>query len=194
MSAFGLNADRRWRVFGRIAAALLVVLEIASAHSVAAQSIRGVELPSDAQSMLREVMEMAGVESVVVTRTRSSPADQVRVMYNFIRRYGADAAYRMYGSEGDAVVAAYESESGNAEAKRAAMLAELERQLPNAREHGRLMHVNDQYVVFDLSLSRFAPADSVDAFIRIAREHPLTRRVLGRDEGEKEAIHVELTK
>ncbi len=156
------------------------------------QSISGSALPDSARIVLLEIMRDANVKSVVVTRTRSTPADQVRVMYNFIQRYGVESAKRMYGAEGDAVVDVYSRSDLSEATRKSAMLSELNRQLPRAQRNGRLMHLSSQYVVFDLSLRRFLPRENVDAFVDAARKHGSTKRVLGKDEGEKEAIHVEL--
>ena len=160
----------------------------------AAQQISGITLPAGAQAILHDAMTRSGVRSAVVTRTRSSPADQVRIMYNFISRHGVDAALRMYGSEGDAVVHRYSATDGSPDVKKAAMLEELNRQLPGARSNGRLMHVNDDLVVFDLSLRRLDPTDAADSLIHALRANAATVRVLGPEQGEKEAIHVELKK
>lgn len=179
---------------GRAIVRLAVVFVLALPLGVSAQSISGTTLPESARTALAEIMQEAGVTSVVVTRTKSSSSDQVRVMHNFIRRYGVESAKRMYGAEGDAVVAVYEASPANADSQKVAMLAELIRQLPAAQANGRLMHLSSDYTVFDLSLSRFVPQDSVETFVDLARKHTKTRRVLGRDEGEKEAIHIEFTK
>jgi hypothetical protein len=58
-------------------------------------------------AMLKALLREAGVASATITSGRRTPADQARIMYNNIVKYGADYNYRLYGSYGDQVIAVF---------------------------------------------------------------------------------------
>lgn len=163
------------------------------AASVHAQPvIHGSQLAAPAHRVLTDVMAASGVASVRVTSTERSAEEQARVMYGYIQRNGSANAYRLYGPEGDAIIAVYERTRRDGEAAcLAAMAAETRRQLPAAHANGRLMHTKDTHFVFDVALRSVPPARR-RAFIEAARAHPRVSRVLGPEEGEREAIHLEV--
>ena len=178
---------------------VIVALLMLGAHAAFAAglygqpvTIRGVALPSPARSVLGEIMRTSGVSGVRVTSTYRTPTHQVRVMGGFIRRHGLAAAYRLYGPEGDAVIAQFETHGNRSRAgRRQAMLEELLRVLPAAHKNGRLMHTQETHYVFDVAV-RSLPADRRVAFARAARKHSCVLRFLGFEEGEKGAFHLEV--
>lgn len=156
--------------------------------------IRGRALPEPAARVLQEIMAEAEVASVRVTSTERTPREQAQVMRGFIRRHGVQAAYRLYGPEGDAVIHCYEAcRRPGAEACLEEMGTEVRRQLPQAHAEGRLMHTNPTHFVFDVAIRSVGPARRA-AFARAARQHPRVSRFLGPQDGEKGAFHVEIPK
>ena len=154
--------------------------------------IKGEELPVAAAAILEEVMIASGVSSVRVTSTSRTPHMQARAMHGFVQRHGMKAARRLYGPEGDAVLAVYEQHHGEEEELCIrAMHEEVERQLPRAHDHNRLMHTKPTHYVFDVAIRSIAPARRAD-FNEAARRHPRISRFLGPAEGEKGAFHLEI--
>ncbi|HET6568956.1 MAG TPA: hypothetical protein VFG50_13410 [Rhodothermales bacterium] len=152
----------------------------------------GVVFPDSARTVLLEIMKEAGVRGARVTSTHRSVASQVRAMYGYVRRHGAAQAHQLYGSEGDAVIAVYaRHRSAPRDEVLTLMEAELERQLPSAFANERLMHLNPCYFVFDVAMSS-VPAALQDAFSRAAAQNPHVHRFLGKDQGEREAFHIEV--
>lgn len=171
---------------------LLVVFLTAAVETE--PEIRGRVLPEPAARVLQEIMATTGVASVRVTSTERTPREQAQAMYGFIRRHGAQAAYQLYGPEGDAVIRRYEAcRTPREEACLEAMGAEVRRQLPKAHAGGRLMHTNPTHFVFDVAIRSVAPARRA-AFERAARRHPRIARFLGPRDGEKGAFHIEIPK
>ena len=156
-------------------------------------TIRGDEIPLPAQKVLREIMYDTGITDARITSTFRTPPHQVRAMAGFIHRHGVPAAYRLYGPEGDSIIASYaEHAHVSREQRRQAMLDVLLRVLPRAHANGRLMHTQDTHFVFDVAV-RSIPKDKHEAFARSARVHPCVLRFLGFEEGEKGAFHLEVS-
>lgn len=178
-----------------VAGTLLATLLLAGVgRAQSGQEVTGERLPSPARSVLQEVMQASEVGSVRITSTERTPREQVQAMYGFIRRHGPEAAYRLYGPEGDAVVASYEKHVSKGQRRcRAAMLTELRRQLPKAHENNRLMHTKSTHYVFDVAI-RSVPSQHRTQFVTAARQHPRISRFLGPADGEKDAYHVEIPK
>ena len=147
--------------------------------------ITGKALPEPAAIVLKEVMAASGVSSVRVTSTSRTPRMQARAMHGFVQRHGLKAARRLYGPEGDAVLAVYQQhrrEDRKTCVK--AMHEEVARQLPRAHANNRLMHTKPTHYVFDVAIRSIAPARRAD-FNEAARRHPRISRFLGPADGEK---------
>ena len=173
---------------------LLLFATAAASWAPGDVEIRGEPLAEPAARVLTEIMEESGVSALRVTSTSRTPAEQASVMYGYIVRHGADAAYRLYGAEGDAVIAVYEAEQRHGRGPCVeAMREEVLAQLPRAHANGRLMHTKPTHYVFDVAIV------SVDrerraAFVAAARRHRHVSRFLGPVDGEKEAYHLEIPK
>lgn len=171
------------------------VLLLIAATTVQAQplQITGDSIAPPAREVLRDIMRESGVFSARITSTFRTPEHQVRAMAGFIHRNGVPAAYRLYGPEGDSIIATYERRLDDSRAeRRRAMLEALRRVLPEAQANGRLMHTQEVHFVFDVAVSSIPP-DKYGAFAASAREHRCIKRFLGFEEGEKGAFHLEVT-
>jgi hypothetical protein len=90
-------------------------------------------------------MESADVESITVTSTYRPPADQARVMYQNLEQYGVEKQNKLYGKEGQSVIAAYSEAKANGSDRQeiiAAMAAKVEslaKENPNAFKHSQDM-------------------------------------------------------
>jgi uncharacterized protein YgiM (DUF1202 family) len=61
---------------------------------------------------LKGILAEAGEKSALITSTIRTPADQARIMYNNIVKYGVAAQKRLYGAGGDAVIDVYVAQKG----------------------------------------------------------------------------------
>ena len=59
------------------------------------------------RSVLKDIMQKAGVPSILITSTARTPADQARIMYENIERYGVDHQKLLYSKYGDQVIDEY---------------------------------------------------------------------------------------
>ncbi len=59
------------------------------------------------KSVLIDIMHRAGVASILITSTARTPADQARIMYDNIERYGVAHQKLLYGKYGDRVIDEY---------------------------------------------------------------------------------------
>jgi len=57
--------------------------------------------------VLTDIMRKAGVPSILVTSTARTPADQARIMYENIERYGIEHQKLLYSKYGDQVIDEY---------------------------------------------------------------------------------------
>jgi hypothetical protein len=64
-------------------------------------------IPAPAQTVLLDIMRIAGVDSVLVTSTTRTPADQARIMYDNLEAHGVDAQKMLYKAPGQAVIDVY---------------------------------------------------------------------------------------
>jgi hypothetical protein len=64
-------------------------------------------LPDAAQTVLLDIMRLAGIESVLITSTTRTPADQARIMYDNLEAHGVDAQKMLYKAPGQAVIDVY---------------------------------------------------------------------------------------
>ena len=59
------------------------------------------------RSVLIDIMRKAGVQSILITSTARTPADQARIMYENIERYGVAHQKLLYSKYGDQVIDEY---------------------------------------------------------------------------------------
>ncbi len=57
--------------------------------------------------VLTDIMRQTGVPSILITSTARTPADQARIMYENIERYGVDHQKLLYSKYGDQVIDEY---------------------------------------------------------------------------------------
>ena len=57
--------------------------------------------------VLTEIMQKSGVTSILITSTARTPADQARIMYENIERYGVEHQKLLYSKYGDQVIDEY---------------------------------------------------------------------------------------
>ncbi|MDP3187904.1 hypothetical protein, partial [Limnobacter sp.] len=57
--------------------------------------------------VLTDIMRKAGVPSILITSTARTPADQARIMYENIERYGVEHQKLLYSKYGDQVIDEY---------------------------------------------------------------------------------------
>lgn len=78
-------------------------------------SLFGKPIPEDTASVLRDILTAAGVQSVTITRTASSPQDQARVMYQNLASTGINQGIAkqraLYLPPGNKVIDVYEQNS-----------------------------------------------------------------------------------
>ncbi|KAA3614592.1 MAG: hypothetical protein DWQ05_14950 [Calditrichaeota bacterium] len=156
--------------------------------------ITGKALPQIAHNVLREILISSKTPSAKVSSISRTPAHQARVMYEYVKRHGAQAGYKLYGPEGDAIIKVFEK-AGDRDRQTIIdlMLKETLVQLPIAHANNRLMHTNSTHYVFDISF-RSIPQVNRPTLLAAAKAHPRVFRILGPDEGEKDAFHLEIAK
>jgi hypothetical protein len=151
----------------------------------------------NAKHALADVLSAAHVSKCTITSTARTIPQQAKAMYDYIAHHSVDAAEKLYGSEGKAVVDVYVNQS-NAHNDRTKILAAMEAKiievLPAAREHNHLMHVDrPDFDVFDVSMASI-PGDKRTGFLAAAKASTAFHRVLGPGEGEKDCYHFEFKK
>jgi hypothetical protein len=73
-------------------------------------------IPAPAETVLLEIMRLAGLASVLITSTTRTPKDQARIMFENLERVGphqtrkdiVNAQHALYGPAGDNVIDVYE--------------------------------------------------------------------------------------
>lgn len=172
------------------------------AVNLSAQTVKGVAIPQAAKDVLIGIMKDAGVTEVTVTSANRTAKDQLRVMYDLLQTTTPAEAKKLYGPEGDAVIDVYVASKAAGKTKDQIlvdMLVELDKQLPAALANNRLMHVGREatFIVFDLDIDRVVPAAKLVVFqtkLREAETAKVIHRFLDPDNGEKKALHIEITK
>jgi hypothetical protein len=66
-------------------------------------------LPPQAETVLLDILRLAGVESAIITSTTRTPGDQARIMYDNLEAYGVAAQKLLYRAPGQAVIDVYAS-------------------------------------------------------------------------------------
>jgi hypothetical protein len=67
------------------------------------------KIPTKAEDILKEILKEATIDSVILTSTTRSPADQARIMYSNLETYGVDQQKELYAASGDEVIDVYAS-------------------------------------------------------------------------------------
>ena len=133
------------------------------------------QVPEDAAKLLRKLLSDVAAEGARLERVERSVERQTRVMYDLAR---SDLAHArdMYCDAGDAVLDRFDAKASEAE-NLTRMQAELEEQLPRARELGCLNHVeNDEVFSVDIAMEAI-PEAGREAFEKAARQAVREREV-----------------
>jgi hypothetical protein len=101
-------------------------------------------LDADDAATLTALLEEAGATNVSVTSDERTVEHQTRVMFELVKK-DLNEALAMYCAEGDEVLRRYDAKLSREENLKR-MQAELELQLPKARERGCLNHVQNDAV------------------------------------------------
>ncbi len=59
------------------------------------------------RKVLRDIMQASGINQIRITSTARTAADQARIMFENIERYGVSHQKKLYGSYGDKVIDEY---------------------------------------------------------------------------------------
>ncbi|MCF0043633.1 hypothetical protein [Dyadobacter fanqingshengii] len=150
-----------------------------------------------AVSVLKEIMEKAGVTKITVSSTNRTADEQVSGMYG----KKIKGVYVNYAKQGEAVLKVYDQAKVDGLSKADTlqlMKEELVKQLPSAVIDKKLMHVNREkdFLVFDISAlaKDFVPSSKLDEFDKVARQFCAEgkfHRFLGKKEEDPEAFHFE---
>jgi hypothetical protein len=130
-------------------------------------------LPLFAIVILLEIMDTAKVESVLVTRTTSTPEDQARIMFNNCEKYGVEAQKQLYKAPGRAVVDVYiqQGKVGRSPVKCKALMAEKIKELGPTTISAHCELNVTQKSVFDIDPAS-VPAEKKQAFEIAVAQHP----------------------
>ncbi|MCA9903671.1 MAG: transglycosylase SLT domain-containing protein [Anaerolineae bacterium] len=72
-----------------------------------ATNARSESVTSYSMGVLKEIVAAAGLKSALISSTSRTPADQARIMYNNLEKYGVEHQKRLYGRSGDSVIDVY---------------------------------------------------------------------------------------
>ncbi len=124
-------------------------------------------LTDDARATIVGILAKVGAEDAQLKVVERTSERQARVMYALARE-DVERALGMYCSAGDAVIQRFDPKQGEAQ-NLANMEAELQKQLPHARELGCLNHIkNDEVVTVDVALEA-VPESRYEDLLRVAK-------------------------
>lgn len=155
--------------------------------------ITGKQIPEDVASILRDIMAAAGVESVRVTSTARTPADQARVMYeNCIGtgpNQGPAKQHELYAGPGDLVVKVFEN---NLDKHREELIGLMERKIWELGPQTVSRHCCDpaKVCVLDISPSSI-PKDRHVAFEKAVEDDKRVTKFLSPHNADP-AFHLEI--
>ena len=131
---------------------------------------RAEDVTAFSREIVTDVMRRAGLANLVISSTSRSPADQARVMFNNLERFGVDHQKALYGAAGDMVIEVYRRAKRNgqpaAEIKRL-MTDEIVRVGPTRVSR----HASDPNVlnVFDVAPSSVSRRAAFEQAVRADR-------------------------
>jgi hypothetical protein len=129
---------------GSLAVGVGVLLASAAFAEPPERATSPASVPETAPKVLAALLEPVGATGAVLKKVERTVERQTRVMYD-LARSDVEHAKQMYCPPGDAVIDRYDPKVGEAE-NLSKMKAELEAQLPRAREIGCLNHVENESV------------------------------------------------
>lgn len=143
-------------------------------------------------AVLVDVETKAGVEWCLITSLERSPRDQARVMFRNCESQGTAEQHRLYGPNGDQVIAVYEAgKSLNLPADQ--IIERMEQEILRLGPANVSHHCADPFKlqVIDISPRSISPSSAVGSFIAAAKSDPRISRVLTPEDGDP-AIHIEI--
>ncbi|WP_407520654.1 N-acetylmuramoyl-L-alanine amidase [Methylobacterium oryzisoli] len=115
---------------------------------------KAADVTAFSRQVLGEVMQRAGLSRVIISSTSRSPADQARVMFNNLERFGIAHQRALYGPAGDLVIGVYQARKA-AGAGASAIKAAMEQEIIRIGPTRVSRHASDPKVlnVFDVAPS-----------------------------------------
>lgn len=149
-----------------------------SSRSTIAIEFASTANPSDvtpySRQVLEDILRSAGLRSAVISSTSRDPANQARVMFNNLEKYGVEHQKKLYSSAGDQVIDVYaRSKAANQTADQ--IKANMEQKIREIGPTKVSRHASDPRVlnVFDVAPSSIkdkrAFEEAVKADKRVAR-------------------------
>lgn len=160
--------------------------------SYAAGVPMGQRLSEHSATVLRDVQSSANVEWCLVTSLERSPRDQARVMFRNLEQHGVEEQKRLYGSNGDAVIAVYEA-GRHLGLGTVQLIDKMEKEIIRLGPSNVSHHCADSKIlqVIDIGPRSVMPATQIGPFIAAARADHRISRVITPEEGDP-AIHLEI--
>jgi hypothetical protein len=114
-------------------------------------------LTAYSQRVLADILQTAKLTSAQVSSTSRSPADQARVMFDNLERYGVEPQKKLYGPAGDKVIAVY-VRSKAAQRTDAQIKLDMAAKIKDVGPTNVSRHASDPHVlnVFDIAPSSIA--------------------------------------
>jgi len=124
-------------------------------------------LPDSAARVLVDILDGAGIDSVVVTSTTRSPEQQAKAMYENLACFGVTAQRKLYKDAGNQVIDVYENQSSLGQTA-AQVIAEMARKIREVGPDKVSAHCADpgspsDKIVFDVAPSSI-PEDEQPLF------------------------------
>jgi len=144
------------------------------------------------KTILREILNHAGLAACLITSTSRTPADQARIMFNNITAHGVAAQKALYAAAGDQVIdvfVAKKAEGKNAAQIKAAMEAKIKAIGPEKVSH----HCADpaRLNVVDVSPSSIVNKHAFENAVNVARNSGKISRFITPNNGDP-AYHLEI--
>lgn len=115
---------------------------------------KAADVTAYSRTVLEEIMRAADLKSASISSTQRNPADQARVMYNNLEKYGVAAQKKLYAAAGDKVIDVYaKSKAANKSADQ--IKADMERKIIELGPTSVSRHASDPKIlnVFDVDPS-----------------------------------------
>lgn len=128
---------------------------------------RDADVTAFSRQVLTDVMRRAGLASVTISSTSRSPAEQARVMFNNLERFGVAHQKALYGAAGDGVIEVYRSSKRDG-LPASAIKARMEREIVRVGPTRVSRHASDPNIlnVFDIAPSSVARRPDFERALR----------------------------
>jgi len=117
--------------------------------------------------VLKEIAQSAGLKQVLISSTSRPPAEQARVMFNNLEKYGAAHQKKLYAAPGQQVIDVYVEQKAKG-ASADAIKAAMERKIVSIGPTRVSRHASDPQVlnVFDVAPSSIRDRPAFEAAVR----------------------------